>query len=61
MATHGTSQVTTRAGRFAVSADDPVPAVKITAPGVPVWAVQRPRITKLIAEDASGGTLASVA
>jgi LuxR family transcriptional regulator, maltose regulon positive regulatory protein len=51
MATHGTSLVTTRARQFAVSADDPVPAAKITAPGVPVWAVQRPRITKLIAED----------
>ena len=51
MATHGTSQVATRARRSAVSADDPVPAAKITAPGVPEWAVQRPRITKLIAED----------
>ena len=51
MATHGTSQVTTRARRSAVSADDPVPAAKITAPGVPEWAVQRRRITKLIAED----------
>ena len=51
MATHSTSQVATRARRSAVSADDPVPAAKITAPGVPEWAVQRPRITKLIAED----------
>jgi LuxR family transcriptional regulator, maltose regulon positive regulatory protein len=51
MATHGISQVTTRARQSAVSADSPVPAAKITAPGVPVWAVQRPRITKLIAED----------
>ena len=51
MATHGTSQVGTRARRSAVSAGDPVPAAKITAPGVPEWAVQRPRITKLIAED----------
>ena len=51
MATHGTSQVATRARRSAVSADDPVPAAKITAPDVPEWAVQRPRIPKLIAED----------
>jgi len=46
MATHGTSQVATCARRSAVSADDPVPAAKITAPGVPEWAVQRARITK---------------
>jgi LuxR family maltose regulon positive regulatory protein len=51
MATHGTSRVGTRARRSAVSVGDPVPAVKITAPGLPEWAVQRPRITKLIAED----------
>jgi LuxR family maltose regulon positive regulatory protein len=51
MATHGTSQVGTRARRSAVSAGDPVLTAKITAPGVPEWAVQRPRITKLIAED----------
>ena len=51
MAAHGTSQVGTRARRSAVSVGDPVPAAKITAPGVPEWAVQRPRITKLIAED----------
>ena len=50
MATHGASQVATRTRRFALSADDPVPAAKITAPGVPERAVQRPRITKLIAE-----------
>ena len=28
----------------------PILAAKITAPGVPDWAVPRPRITKLIAE-----------
>jgi len=50
MATHGASQVATRTKRCVVSADDPVPAAKITAPGVPERAVQRPRITKLIAE-----------
>jgi len=51
MATHGISQVTTHGRRCAVAADDPVAAAKIAAPDVPVWAVQRPRITKLIAED----------
>ena len=32
--------------------EDPVLASKITAPGVPGWAVQRPRISKLIAQGA---------
>lgn len=30
----------------------PILASKITAPGVPGWAVARPRVTKLIAEGA---------
>jgi hypothetical protein len=34
------------------STGEPILAAKITAPSVPAWAVQRPRITKLIA----GGT-----
>ena len=34
----------------AVSADTPILAAKITAPGVPDWAVPRPRITKLITQ-----------
>jgi LuxR family transcriptional regulator, maltose regulon positive regulatory protein len=34
----------------AVSAGIPILAAKITVPGVPEWAVPRPRITKLIAE-----------
>jgi LuxR family maltose regulon positive regulatory protein len=33
-----------------VSACDPVLASKVTTPGVPDWAVQRPRLTQLIAE-----------
>ena len=49
MAAHG-NQVTTRTRRSAVSAGDPILAAKITAPTVPAWAVQRPRIIKLIAE-----------
>ena len=34
----------------AVSAGEPILTAKITAPLVPDWAVQRPRITKLIAD-----------
>ena len=41
------------AGRPAVPpADVPILASKITEPGVPGWAVRRPRVTKLIAEGA---------
>ncbi len=50
MAAHVTKQATTRARRSAVSADVPILASKITPPGVPDWALPRPRITKLIAE-----------
>ena len=50
MAAHVTKQVTTRARGSAVSADVPILASKITAPGVPGWVLPRPRITKLIAE-----------
>lgn len=48
-ATDGASRVT-RAGRSAVSAGHPILASKITAPGVPEWAVHRRRITKLIVQ-----------
>jgi ATP/maltotriose-dependent transcriptional regulator MalT len=44
------SQMAARARRPAGSADAPIPAAKITAPGVPGWAVPRPRITELIAQ-----------
>jgi LuxR family transcriptional regulator, maltose regulon positive regulatory protein len=50
VATHAAKQVPARTRRPAVSAGDPILAAKITAPGVPAWAVLRPRITKLIAE-----------
>ena len=43
-------QVATPARRSPVSANVPILAARITAPGVPDWAVPRPRITKLIAE-----------
>ena len=49
MAPHG-DQMMTRTRRSAAAASDPILAAKITAPSVPDWAVQRPRITKLIAE-----------
>jgi ATP/maltotriose-dependent transcriptional regulator MalT len=48
MATNAAEQVAAPAGSPGASA--PVLASKITAPGVPGWAVQRPRITKLTAE-----------
>ena len=50
MAAHVTKQVTTRARGSAVSAGVPILASKITTPGVPDWALPRPRITKLIAQ-----------
>jgi LuxR family transcriptional regulator, maltose regulon positive regulatory protein len=50
MAAYVANQTSTRGRRSAVSAGDPILASKITVPNVPDWAVQRPRITKLIAE-----------
>jgi len=50
LATYAAERVATRARRPAVSAGVPIAAAKITAPGVPGWAVPRPRITKLIAQ-----------
>ena len=50
MATEVAEQVPARARRRAVSAGIPIPASKITVPGVPDWVVPRPRITKLIAQ-----------
>ena len=50
MVTHVARQVATGAGRPAVA--DPILASKITVPDVPGFAVQRPRISELLA----GGT-----
>jgi LuxR family maltose regulon positive regulatory protein len=47
---HGASQAATSVRRRAASAAGPVLASKITAPGVPDWAIRRTRITELIAE-----------
>ena len=49
-ATLGDRQVVTRTKGPAAAARDPILASKITVPGVPGWAVQRRRISKLIAE-----------
>ena len=43
-----------RSAGQAAGADDPVLISKITAPGVPAWAVRRPQIDKLIAKGARG-------
>ena len=50
MAAQVANQVSARGRRSAVSAGEPILTAKITAPSVPDWAVQRPRITKLVAE-----------
>ncbi len=50
MATQVARQVAAHARRPAVSAGIPIVAARITAPGVPDWALTRPRITELIAE-----------
>jgi LuxR family transcriptional regulator, maltose regulon positive regulatory protein len=50
MAVHAAKQVVTRPGRTAASAGDPILASRITAPEVPDWVIQRPRITKMIAQ-----------
>jgi LuxR family transcriptional regulator, maltose regulon positive regulatory protein len=50
MATQVAKQVAIRARRPAVSAGIPILAARITAPGMPDWALMRPRVTKLIAE-----------
>jgi len=49
MATNGASQVGARARR-PTAGGVPILAAKITTPGVPDWALPRPRITKMIAE-----------
>jgi LuxR family transcriptional regulator, maltose regulon positive regulatory protein len=50
MATHCGEQVAARARGQAAGAGAPILASKITAPGVPDWALPRPRITELIAQ-----------
>ncbi len=50
MATHVTRLVAAQAGTPVRSAGAPILAAKITAPGVPGWAVPRPRVTELIAQ-----------
>jgi LuxR family transcriptional regulator, maltose regulon positive regulatory protein len=49
MVSHVLGQVATRSRRPGVSVDDLILTSKVTAPSVPEWALQRPRITELIA------------
>ena len=50
MATHAAKQVVTGSRGSAAFVSDPILASKVAAPDVPEWAVQRPRITKVIAQ-----------
>ena len=52
MAAHVANRAPARTRRPAALVGDPILTSKITAPDVPAWAVQRPRITELIAEGA---------
>jgi LuxR family maltose regulon positive regulatory protein len=52
MAAHVANRAPARTRRSAASGGDPILTSKITAPDIPAWAVQRPRITELIAEGA---------
>jgi hypothetical protein len=58
--TDDANRVTARDRRSAGPRGDPILAFKITAPGVPDWAVERPRITELIAQGTRGGPLTVV-
>ena len=49
MATYAAPRSGSRTRRAAVRGGNPI-AARLTPPGVPDWAVQRPRITTLIAE-----------
>jgi LuxR family maltose regulon positive regulatory protein len=60
MGTHVANQMTTSSRRAAVSGADPILASKITAPGAPVLAVQRPRISELLARGTRCGPLTVV-
>lgn len=50
MATHAANRAATSARRPVFSTADPILTSKVTAPGVPDWAVPRARISALIAE-----------
>ena len=50
MAAHAADRAPARIRRSAAFVGDPILTSKITAPSVPAWAVERPRITELIAE-----------
>ena len=50
MAVHAAKQMATSSRRSAAREGDPILASKITAPNVPGWTLQRPRVTTLIAQ-----------
>jgi len=50
MAVQAAKQVVTSSRRSAAFAGDPILVSKITAPDLPGWVIQRPRITKMIAQ-----------
>jgi LuxR family transcriptional regulator, maltose regulon positive regulatory protein len=52
MVTGAAARSPARSGRQGTASDDPVLTSKITVPGVPSWAVPRPRIDNLIAQGA---------
>src|SRR6516165_809834 len=52
MAAHVANRAPARTRRSPAPGGDPILTSKITAPDIPAWAVERPRITELIAEGA---------
>jgi LuxR family transcriptional regulator, maltose regulon positive regulatory protein len=60
MATQVAKRATISARRRVAAVSDPVLEAKITVPGVPGWAVPRPRISKLIAHGVPGHRLTVV-
>jgi LuxR family maltose regulon positive regulatory protein len=60
MAAHVANQAPARGRRSAASGSEPILAAKITTPDVPHWAVQRPRVTELIAKGTSRCSLTVV-
>ena len=54
MVTRTDADLAVRSGVRADGADDPVLISKITVPGLPGWAVERPRIDRLIARACEG-------
>jgi LuxR family transcriptional regulator, maltose regulon positive regulatory protein len=60
MATHVAERVVTGSSRPAPFADDLILAAKVTAPDMPDWALERPRVIKLVAQGTRGCPLTVV-